>query len=291
MATRQIAKVDNLDQLTKRFDESRAQLLRIVRMLGSLAEAEDAVQETWLRLNRANADEIDNLDAWLTTVIARVCLDMLRSRKSRREDSLKDTERARTTDPEQEAILADSIGTALLVVLQTLGPAERIAFILHDVFSLPFEEIAPIVDRTPTATRQLASRARRRIQGTPRVPESDMAGQRRVLEAFTLASRSGDLTALLATLAPDAYFHADATAAKLGGPAEARGAEAVAALFNGRAQAARLAMIDGNVGIIVAPRGRLFLALLPRVLDGKIVEIEVIGDAQRLSQLSLGLLG
>jgi len=281
--------------LAERFQAHRSHLRGIAyRMLGSLSEAEDAVQETWLRLGRSEADGIANLGGWLTTVVGRVCLDMLRSRKSRREDSLDDDDAPEPPadlgspgNPESEASMADSVGVALLVVLEMLAPAERIAFVLHDMFDLSFDEIAPIVGRSPTAARQLASRARRRVQGRPAVPEPTLAGQRSVIEAFLAASRGGDLSGLLAVLDPDVVFRADAAAMRVGAQSEVRGAAAVAKAFVGRAQGARAALVDGTVGVVVAPRGRLFLVLRVTVAEGRIVAIDAIADPGRLPKIAL----
>jgi RNA polymerase sigma-70 factor (ECF subfamily) len=256
--------MDEQKLLADRFEADRDHLRAVAyRMLGSLAEAEDAVQEAWLRLSRAGGQGVDNLGGWLTTVVSRVCLDMLRSRKARREDSL-DLPGPRPAaslpsgdDPEREAVLAETVGLALLVVLQALAPAERIAFVLHDMFDLPFDEIAPIVDRSPEAARQLASRARRRVRGGPIATRSDLARQRGVVEAFLAASRQGDLEGLLAVLSPDVVFRADRVAAAAGAQAEMRGASAVARAFVGRAQGARPILVDGAVGAVVAPAGRL----------------------------------
>lgn len=290
--------------LGDRFEANRQHLTRVAyRMLGSPGEAEDAVQEAWLRLSRAGADDIGNLTGWLTTVVARVCLDMLRSRKARREEPLEVSEEkggpasgkerplpADAGDPEQEALLADSVGLALLVVLQTLAPAERVAFVLHDMFDLSFDEVAAVVGRTPVAARQLASRARRRVQGKPVVPEADLDRQRSVVDAFLAASRGGDFAGLLAVLDPDVVVRADAAAVKLGSAAETRGAEAVAHAFKGRARNAQVALVDGMPGVVVAPQGKLLLVLRARVVDGRIVELEAIADELRLAELDLAVL-
>jgi RNA polymerase sigma factor (sigma-70 family) len=266
-------------------------------MLGSLSEAEDAVQEAWLRLSRSDTGGVENLGGWLTTVVARMCLDMLRSRKSRREDSLSAHQpesiasREGGIDPEQEALLADSVGLALLVILETLEPAERLAFVLHDMFSVPFDEIAGIVGRSSTAARQLASRARRRVQGTPTVPEVDFSRQREVVEAYLAAARGGDFEGLLAVLAPDVVLRSDGGAVAAGASSELRGARAVAEqAVKRRAQFARAALVNGTVGIVVAPRGRLLLVLGLTIEQGKISEIDVIADPARLSELDLAML-
>lgn len=295
--------MDEQKILGDRFEANRKHLYRVAyRMLGSTGEAEDAVQEAWLRLSRAGAEGVDNLSGWLTTVVARVCLDMLRARKARREDPLEvpdergGEERPAavagqvTIDPEQEALLADSVGLALLVVLQTLAPAERVAFVLHDMFDLSFDEIASVVGRTPVATRQLASRARRRVQGQPAVPEVDLNRQRGVIEAFLAASRGGDFDGLLAVLDPDVVVRADGAAVKLGSMPEMRGADAVARAFKGRARNAQVALVDGAPGIVVAPNGKLLLVLRAKVANGLIVEVEAIADPQRLAELDLAVL-
>lgn len=281
--------------LAENFEANRPRLKNVAyRMLGSLIEAEDAVQEAWFRLSGADAAAIENLGGWLTTVVARISLDMLRARKARREEAL-DAEResvkpSKAPDPEQEAMLAESVGLALMVVLQKLDPAERIAFVLHDMFGLPFQEIAPIVERTPDAARQLASRARRRVQGAPAEMDADLSRQRAVVEAFLAASRKGDLEGLLAVLDPDIVFRADAAAVRLGGAAELRGPDAVARVFLGRAQAAKPALVDGGLGLMVAPKGQLMLVLRVAIDGGRIVSIQAIADATELAGLDLSLL-
>lgn len=280
--------------LAGQFETHRDHLQRVAyRMLGSTGEADDAVQEAWLRLTRSEPAGIENLGGWLTTVVARVCLDTLRSRKSRREEPL-DGEpepaagHAAASDPEREAELADSVGLALLVVLEALAPAERVAFVLHDMFDLPFEEIAPIVGRSPTAARQLASRARRRVRGGK--TSSDVASQRRVVDAFLAAARSGDVAGLLAVLDPDVVLQADRTAQRLGNVAELRGAAAVAANFKGRAQRARPVLVDGALGIVVAPQGRLLLVLNLTFTGDRISAVEVVADRDRLGALEMSTL-
>jgi RNA polymerase sigma factor (sigma-70 family) len=281
------------DWLAQQFEGHRARLRAVAyRMLGSLSEAEDAVQESWLRLSRADTGGVENLGAWLTTVVAHVCFDMLRSRESRREEPLDEraggprTSPSRRLDPEQEAVLADSVGLALLVVLEKLTPAERVAFVLHDMFAIPFEDIAPIVGRSPTAARQLASRARRRVQGPVAPRSSDLAAQRELGDAFLTAIRRGDVQGLLAVLDPDVVLRTDA--AVPGGARELRGAEAVIQpALRGGARAARPALVDGAVGIVVAPRGRLMMVLRFRVASGKIVEIEGVAERGRLAALDL----
>ncbi|WP_406873017.1 sigma-70 family RNA polymerase sigma factor [Aminobacter sp. P9b] len=283
--------------LSERFAANRGHLRTVAyRMLGSASEAEDAVQETWLRLARTGAGDIDNLGGWLTTVVARVCLDMLRQRKSRREDPL-DVEGpdevadvATGIDPERELAMADAVGLALLVVLERLAPAERIAFVLHDMFDLSFDDIAPIVERTPVAARQLASRARRRVQGSDEADAPDRMRQREVVDAFLAASRGGNFAGLLAVLDPDVVFRADAAAARLGSAAELRGAQAVAQNFKGRAQVARPALVDGSIGLLIAPMGKLRVVLALKLDGDRIVGIEAIADQDRLAQLDVALL-
>jgi len=281
--------------LAEQFAAHRGHLQQVAyRMLGSTGEADDAVQEAWLRLSRADAAGIDNLGGWLTTVVARVCLDTLRSRKSRREEPLDgEPEPAagyqRAADPEREAELADSVGLALLVVLEALAPAERVAFVLHDMFDLPFEEIAPIVGRSPTAARQLASRARRRVRGT-KTSQAAVAGHRKVVDAFLAAARSGDVAGLLAVLDPDVVLRADRAAMRLGDVAELRGAAAVADNFKGKAQAARPALVDGALGVVVAPQGHLLLVLNLTFAGDRIAAIEVVAEPDRLEALDLSTL-
>jgi len=287
------------DRLAERFEAHRSHLRAVAyRMLGSLSEADDAVQEAWLRLSRSDTSSVENLAGWLTRVVGRVCLDMLRSRTSRREEPLDPQQPGPIVngqserDPEQEALLADSVGLALLVVLDRLAPAERVAFVLHDLFAVPFDQIAPIVERTPTATKKLASRARHRVQGAAPSPDTDLARQRHLIVAFLAATRGGDLNTLLAVLDPDVVRRAD-RAALPAGPAELWGAQAVAEetrVFSRRARSARLALVDGTVGIVVAPRGRLLLALSLTIKDDKITEIDVIADPSRLHQLDLAVL-
>jgi RNA polymerase sigma factor (sigma-70 family) len=286
-----------VDEKVERFEENREHLRSVAyRMLGSLSEADDAVQEAWLRLSRSDTSGVENLGGWLTTVVARICLDMLRSRKSRREEPLDrfGAEGAAAIgdeiDPEHEAMLADSVGLALLVVLETLAPAERLAFVLHDMFAVSFEEIAPIVGRTPSAARQLASRGRRRVQGVATVPEVDLGRQREVVEAFLAASRQGDFAALLEALDPDVVLRSDVTATAPGTPSEMRGAATIAEQFVGRAVLARAALVNGSVGVVVAPRGRLLLALRLVFAHGRIAGIEAIADPERLGQLDLAVL-
>ena len=288
--------------LAERFEAQRGHLQAVAyRMLGSLSEAEDAVQETWLRLERIDADEVANLAGWLTTVVSRVCLDMLRSRTARREELVGQqlppdagSGGGAQSDPEQEAVLADSVGRALLVVLDALGPAERIAFVLHDMFAVPFDEIAPIVDRTPATAKKLASRARQRIRGIPAVSGAQLARNRDVVEAFLAASRAGDLNAVVAVLAPDVVRRADAAALPAGRALEVRGTQNVAkeiVVFGRNARFAEPALVDGAVGIVVAPQGRLLLVLAITVDGDRISEYELIADPARLAGLELAVLG
>jgi RNA polymerase sigma factor (sigma-70 family) len=290
--------VDDHDWLAARFEENRPHLQAVAyRMLGSRSEADDAVQESWLRLSRADTSGVENLGGWLTTVVGRVCLDLLRSRKARREEPL-DVHRPDPTvghadgaDPEDQALLADSVGLALLVVLDTLTPAERLAFVLHDLFAVPFDEIAPIVDRSPAAAKMLASRARRRVQGAGAVHDTDPARQREVVDAFLAASRGGDFDALLALLDPAVVVRADAAAVRTGASAEVRGAPAVAGTFSGRAREARLALIDGAAGAVWAPGGRPRVVFGFTITRGKIAAIDIVADPTRVSQLDLVILG
>jgi RNA polymerase sigma-70 factor (ECF subfamily) len=286
------------DYLAERFEENRAHLRAVAyRMLGSSSEVDDAVQEAWLRLSRTDAAGINNLGGWLTTVVAHVCLDMLRSRKSQREEPFTpDAPEPVATgtsgsSPEHEALLADSVGLALLVVLDRLTPAERLAFVLHDMFATPFEEIATILGRSPTATRQLASRARRRVRGGAETPKTDLVRQRQVVDAFLSALRGGDFEGLLAVLDPDLVVRADMPS-RPGAPTEIRGAAVYARQAVAFAQLARLAqpaVVNGAVGIVMAPRGRLLRALRLTIANGKISEIEVIGNPARLGELDLSI--
>jgi len=283
--------------LAARFEESRPHL-RVVayRLLGSREEADDALQESWIKLSRSDPGKVENLTGWLTTIVARVCLDMLRSRKARPEEpagaqipeSL--TSPDEPTLPEQQALIADSIGSAMLVVLDTLSPPERVAFVLHDIFGVSFEEIAPIIGKTTAASRQLGSRARRRVQGTGHPPSASTSRQRAVVDAFLLASRSGNFEALLALLDPDVVLRSDATAIAAGRPAQIRGAHEVAQMFSGRARGAQPTLIDGEAGLVWAPGGQ------PRVvfaldIDGDVItRIDVIADPGHLAGLELEIL-
>jgi RNA polymerase sigma factor (sigma-70 family) len=285
--------MDSRDWLAERFEAHRAHLRAVAyRMLGSLSDADDAVQETWLRLSRSDTSEVANLGGWLTTIVARVSLNMLQSRKSRREDpvgSQLPEERSAPdgTGPEHEAVLADSVGLALLVVLDTLSPAERLAFVLHDMFAVPFEEIAPIVERTPAAARKLASRARQRVQGTGSVPDTDLSRRREIVGAFLAASRNGDLGALVAVLDPDVVVRADGTVVRMGSQAEARGVPAVAGFFLGRARGARLTLINGVAGAAWVQNGRPRVVFSFTISGDKVAAIDLLGDPGVLSQLDL----
>jgi len=288
------------DGLAEGFEAHRSRLRAVARrMLGSRSEAEDAVQEAWLRLARTEGDAVDNLGGWLTTTVSRICLDMLRARASRREDPtghpVADEDPGTPADsrPEQEAVLADSVGRALLIVLDRLGPAERVAFVLHDMFAVPFAEIAPVVDRSLAAAKKLASRARRKVRGAPAVPGAELVRQRLVIEAFLAAVRAGDINAVLAVLAPDIVRRADRAALSEGRPVELHGARAVAkeiAAFGQNAHVAEVVLIDGVVGIVVAPYGRLRLALTVTTAHEKITGYELIADPNRLRQLDLAVL-
>jgi RNA polymerase sigma-70 factor, ECF subfamily len=312
------------EMLAAAFEEHRPHLRGVAyRLLGSMTDADDAVQDAWLRLSRADATEVGNLGGWLTTVVARISLNMLRARRYRREEPVGDSwpgaaERARSPgavaeaggvagiggaagvsgaagpDPELEAVLADSVGLALLVVLDTLTPAERLAFVLHDLFAMPFAEVAAVLDRSPEATRQLASRARRRVRVTPSPAKAaDLARKRAVAEAFLAASRGGDFTALIAVLDSEVILTADASAAPSGRPVTLRGAEAVArgaALAAGRAGVSQLVLVDGEVGIMFAPAGQLEVVLAMTISGNQISAIDVIADPHRLRHLDLALL-
>jgi RNA polymerase sigma factor (sigma-70 family) len=292
--------VDQGEWLAERFEANRTHLRAVAyRMLGSLSEADDAVQEAWLRLSRADTSSIDNVGGWLTTVVARVCLDILRLRTSRREEPLgvhlpdPVVGRGDGTDPERQALLAEGVGLALLVVLDRLAPAERLAFVLHDMFAVPFDEIAAIVGRSPTAARQLASRARRRVQGAATVPDTDLSRQRAVVNAFLTAARGGDFDALLAVLDPDVVVRADRGAVPAGASAEVRGAPDVAEqalTFSAFARFARPALVNGAAGLVAAPGGRPFSVMGFTITGGKIVEIDILADPARLRQLDLAVL-
>ena len=293
------------DLLAQSFEAHRDHLRSVaLRMLGSSLEADDAVQEAWLRLSRADADAVDNLGGWLTTVVSRVCLDMLRARGSKRAtvpDEIPETAAVEVRSPEDEALRADSVGLALLVVLDTLEPAERLAFVLHDLFSVPFEEIAPIVGRTPVAARQLASRARRRLQSDPAYPDSSGPSQRDVVAAFLAASREGDFAALLELLDPEVVLRADAVAVEMatarvsaGAPElteQVGGADAVAQVFAGRARVARLTLVDGLAGAVVLAGGRPVVVFGFTVHDGRVSGIELMCDPETLGVLELEPLG
>jgi len=274
------------DELAGRFEQNRTRLRAVAyRMLGSLAEADDAVQEAWLRLGRTGAGGVDNLDAWLTTVVGRICLDMLRSRTSRKESGWDATASEPAAppgaDPEGEVLLADSVGLALLVVLETLTPTERLAFVLHDMFGVPFDEIAPIVGRSPDAARQMASRARRRVRETP--SPAGHGAERRIVDAFLDAARGGEMATLLTLLDPDVEMRVD-------GAGERHGSRAVAQFFAGRAQAARPALVDGALGVAVASDGQVRVVLRLRVADGRITAIDAVTDPSRINSLAVTLL-
>ena len=290
---------DEHDWLAERFEAHRTHLRGVAyRMLGSLTEADDALQEAWLRVSKADTTDVGNLGGWLTTLVARVSLDMLRSRNARREEalgaqpSLVDTTAARQPDPEHEAILADSVGVALLVVLERLNPAERLAFVLHDMFAVPFEEIGPIVGRSPAAARQLASRARRRVQGMPSAPNANLEHQRKVVDAFVAALRAGDFEALLQVLDPDVVVRVDEAGARAGAPREVRGAAewakgAVAFSRRARLMQPAVVLVDGEVGAVWGPGGRLVRVMRFRFAGERIAAIDIIADRDHLARLEL----
>jgi RNA polymerase sigma-70 factor (ECF subfamily) len=294
--------MDEQDWLADRFEEHRGHLRSVAyRMLGSLAEADDAVQDTWLRVSRSGASEVENLGGWLTTIVARVCLNVMRSRNLRREESLGvHLPDPVIKSPEEEALLADSVSLALLVVLDTLAPAERLAFVLHDMFELPFEEIAPMVGRSPEAARQLASRARRRVKGAEiPAPDADLARQRQVVDAFFLAARGGDFDALVALLHPDVVLRSDAGAGRPAASVVIRGAAAVArqALGGGsggdrvrQAALVRPALVNGAAGVVITIGGRPFAVMGFTVAEGKIVEIDAIADPERVRRIAAAVL-
>jgi RNA polymerase sigma factor (sigma-70 family) len=287
--------VTDLDGLAARFEAHRGRLRAVAyRMLGTLSEADDAVQETWLRLSRTDAGAVANLEAWLRTVVSRLCLDMLRTRRSRGEEPLDRRDVPAGDGPEHEAELIDEVGRAMLVVLDTLTPAERVAFVLHDLFAVPFDQIAPILDRTTTATKKLASRARHRVRCAPEVPGPELARQRQVVEAFLAASRGGDLAALLAILAPDVVRRADPAALPPGRATVVHGSDAVARemlVLGTRARFAEPALVNGTVGAVVAPHGHLTLVLAITVEAGRVSAYDVIADPARLRELDLAVLG
>jgi RNA polymerase sigma factor (sigma-70 family) len=290
--------MDESAWLAERFEEHRNRLRAVAyRMLGSFSEADDAVQDAWLRLHRTGPDRVENLPAWLTTVVARVCLNMLRARASRREEPIEVhmpdpiVSPGGRDDPEQEALLADSVGLALLVVLDTLTPTERLAFVLHDMFAVPFEEIAPMIGRTPVAARQLASRARRRVQGAAPTPDPDLARQRAVVDAFFAAARDGDFEGLLAVLHPDVVVRSDGGTARAAQTGVLQGARAVAeqAVTGTRfAPFVRPATVNGNAGAVVIAAGRVLALMAFTVADAKIVAVDVLYDPDRLAALDLG---
>jgi RNA polymerase sigma-70 factor (ECF subfamily) len=292
--------VDEREWLTERFEEHRTRLRAVAyRMLGSVSEADDAVQDAWLRLSRADTSGVENLGGWLTTVVARVCLNMLRSRQRRREEPLDlhvpdpIISHESGVDPEHEALLADSVGLALLVVLETLTPAERLAFVLHDMFAVPFEDIAPMIERSPAAARQLASRARRRVQGQAPVPDPDLTRQREIVDAFFAAARDGDFDALVAVLDPDVVLRADGGVARARHTVVIAGARAVAGqalTFRRLSPFVRPALINGSAGVVVAADGRPLSVMAFTVTGGKIVAIDVLADPERLHGLDLAVL-
>ncbi|MFE2287797.1 RNA polymerase sigma factor SigJ [Streptomyces sp. NPDC059443] len=289
--------MDDQDLLAARFEEHRPHLRAVAyRMLGSLGEAEDAVQEGWLRLSRTDVSDVENLGGWLTTVVARLCLNGLRSRETRREDPLDIRMpdpvigREDAIDPEDEVLLADSVGLALLVVLESLAPAERLAFVLHDMFAVPFDEIAPLIDKTPVATRQLASRARRRVQGQAPAPDPDLSRQREVVNAFFAASREGDLDALVAVLHPDVVLRADGGLGRARQTVVLNGAKVVAAqaaTYRTFAPFVRPALINGAAGVVVVAKDRLMSVMAFTVVAGSIVAIDVITEPERLAGFAL----
>jgi RNA polymerase sigma factor (sigma-70 family) len=283
--------------LAERFEADRTRLAAVAyRMLGSSTEADDAVQEAWIRLDRADTSGVENLSGWLTTVVARVCLDMLRSRKSRRQDPPDHETTAQlatddaVTDPEEHAMLADSVGLAMLVVLEKLTPAERVAFVLHDMFAVPFDEVGEIVGRSTDATRQLASRARRRVQGASTVSDADVARRREVVTAFLAASRHGDFDALLAVLDPDVVARADRVAVLSGAVPELRGAAVVAETYMSRARAVRMALVDGHIGLVGAPGGNVRVVFGLTFEDGKVTTIDIIVDPDVIKTFDIAFL-
>ena len=280
--------MDESDWLAERFEAHRPRLHAVAhRMLGSAAEADDAMQEAWLRLSRSDPSGVENMGGWLTTIVARVCLDLLRSRQSRREEPASEhlPDLSSDTDPEQQVLMADSVGLALLVVLDTLTPAERLAFVLHDMFDVPFDQIAPVIERSPAAARQLASRARRRVRAAGPNPGSDPARQREVVTAFLAAARGGDFAALLALLDPDVALRTDPEGVRLGAPPEILGARAVATVFAEYASGARSALVGGLAGAVWAPGGQTRVAYVFTVADGTITAINRVADRDRLRAL------
>ena len=285
-------KLDRNKFLAEQFEANRARLRAVAyRMLGSTSEVDDAVQEAWLRLSRSEASAVENLGGWLTTVVARICLDILRSRRSRREEPMGPQVPEPVADDAhgRDAEMADSVGAALLVVLETLAPAERLAFVLHDMFAVPFEEIAPIVGRTPSAARQLASRARRRVQGSP-PPDADFSRQKNIVEAFLKASREGDFEGLLAVLDPEVVLRADTAAQRLGSLAEIRGAPAVAEAFKGRARTARPALVDGTLALAVILGNQLRIVVRLTISGERISAIDAVADAEQIGAFDVTLL-
>ena len=292
--------MDEQERLAERFEEHRPRLRAVAyRMLGSLAEADDAVQDAWLRLSRADVSDVENLGGWLNTVVARLALNMIRSRRARREEPWSPyvpepvVDRPDRSEPEHEALLADSVGLALLVVLQMLTPAERLAFVLHDMFAVPFEEIAPIVERSPQAARQLASRARRRVRATAPVPDADLTSQRQVIDAFIAAARDGDFDGLVAVLDPDVLLRADRGAVPVGAATEIRGARAVARQAQSYSRldlVQRPVLVNGAAGVVAIRHGQPFAVMGVTVRERKIVEIDILADPERLARLDLTVL-
>ena len=286
--------MDEHDRLALRFEEHRAHLRAVAfRMLGSGPEADDAVQDSWLRFSRADTNGVDNIGGWLTTVLARVCLDMLRSRAARREDAAGEhlADRPADDDPERQALLADAVGPALLVVLDTLAPAERLSFVLHDMFAVPFDEIGSVLGRSPAAAKQLAHRARNRVDGSKPASDTDLVRQRVVVDAFLAASRGGHFHALLVLLDPDIVLRADAAGIGMGSPAEVRGAANVAGVFSGRAMGAEVAVLDGVIGLAWSPGGRPKVVWEFTIADDKVVRIDMVAATDSLGELDLELLG
>ena len=288
--------MDDRRWLAERFEENRAHVRAVAyRMLGSVTEAEDAVQECWLRLDRAGVDGVDDIRAWLTTVVARLCLDMLRARRARPEEATgRLPEPVISTTPEDEAVMADSVGLALLVVLETLSPTERLAFVLHDMFGVPFEEIASLIDRSPQAARQLASRARRRVRARPTTPDAGVSAQWEAVDAFLAAAREGDFDALVATLDPDVVLHADGGTARAAASAQVRGALEVArraVMWSHVELAAHRVLVNGAVGVVATRGGVVFTVVSVLVRNGKIAEMDFLTDPERLARLDLTVLG
>lgn len=283
----------SIEELAKRFDQDRTQLRAVAyRLLGSLADAEDAVQSAWLKVSAADVGDVDNLTGWFTTVTARVCLDQLRARVRRAEVPLSDEEYGAHAGADEEAELAESVGLAMLVVLQALTPEQRVAFVLHDAFAVPFDEIGALLDRTPATAKKLASRARARVHGSPTGDQNLAAEHRRIAEAFLAASRDGDMAALIELLAPGVVRRVDSVLVPAGVATEVRGARAVAEetrVFAHRARLGAVALVDGDAGVVIAPRGRLLAVLVLRIDDGVIQEIDIVGEPNRLQDREIQL--